>query len=73
MFYGEAPPTSSLVVRAVMQGDGNFVIYRFGGAIWHTRTNGNSGARLVLQNDGNLVVYTPGNTALWYTGTNGRL
>lgn len=55
----------------VMQGDGNFVIYQGGTAIWATMTNGNSGAFAVLQGDGNLVVYTGGGHALWASHTNG--
>lgn len=43
--------------HAVMQGDGNFVLYESGGAVlWHTHTNGRAGARLLVQDDGNLVI-----------------
>ncbi|HYX71651.1 MAG TPA: hypothetical protein VE732_02695 [Nitrososphaera sp.] len=60
-------------VIAIMQGDGNFVLYdeqmgRKGkGAEWATGTNPNPGAFLALQNDGNLVIYR-GNKAIWETG-----
>lgn len=41
---------------AVMQGDGNFVIYATGARpVFSTNTHGNSGSRVVLENDGNLV------------------
>lgn len=57
---------------AVMQNDGNFVIYQASvGAIWSTATNGNSGARIVMQSDGNLVIYRTNNTAAWATATFG--
>ncbi|HEY4117565.1 MAG TPA: glycoside hydrolase domain-containing protein [Byssovorax sp.] len=56
---------------AIMQGDGNFVLYgAHSNPIWASGTNGSSGARLVMQDDGNLVVYGPGNNALWASGTN---
>ena len=50
---------------AVMQSDGNFVIYAGSTALWSTKTNGANGAQLVLQSDGNLVIYAP--TAAWST------
>ena len=63
---------------AVMQGDGNFVIYNTteyatsSNALWATGTNGNPGAYLCAQDDGNLVVYSSSNQPLWLpmlTGT----
>ena len=51
---------------AVMQSDGNFVVYSSGGtALWSTGTSGHSGAYATLQNDGNFVLYSSGGTALW--------
>jgi hypothetical protein len=60
--------------QAVMQTDGNFVVYSGGHALWSTRTNNNSGAYLCFQNDGNLVVYTGvvvgcDGYPIWATGT----
>ena len=43
--------------RAVMQGDGNFVVYTGDQAIWASETDGHEGAYVRLQDDGNLVVY----------------
>ncbi|GAA1968070.1 hypothetical protein GCM10009738_50500 [Kitasatospora viridis] len=40
--------------------------------IWHTNTQGNSGAYAVMQRDGNLVVYTAAGPPLWGSGTNGQ-
>lgn len=58
--------------RLVMQSDGNLVLYKKNGTpIWHTGTNGDSGAYLTTQTDGNLVVYK-NSTPLWYTGTTER-
>lgn len=56
---------------AIMQGDGNFVVYRNSdmAAIWNTGTTGTGANRIVMQGDGNLVIYTPDNRAVWWTGT----
>jgi len=57
-------------VRAVMQGDGNFVVYDAkNGVIWQSKTAGSSGAYMVMQDDGNLVIYYNGR-AIWALGTN---
>lgn len=63
---------------AIMQTDGNLVIYRdtfrdsnnvlFGFAAWATGTNGHPGAFVVAQGDGNTVVYV-NKQALWATNT----
>lgn len=55
--------------RAVLQGDGNFVIYSASNAVlWASNTAGNPGATLAVQNDGNVVLYDNGR-ALWATKT----
>jgi hypothetical protein len=55
---------------ALMQSDGNFVIYDTnGGVCWASGTVNYPGAVLVLQDDGNLVIYGEGGWALWATGT----
>jgi hypothetical protein len=57
---------------AIMQSDGNFVVYYNGhGALWSTGTNGNSGAYVVMQADGNLVVRRSDGVALWASNTSG--
>jgi parallel beta-helix repeat protein len=57
------------VAEAILQGDGNFVLYNVTGqSVWSTNTAGNAGARLLLQGDGNLVIYN-GSTAIWSSGT----
>lgn len=58
--------------RAIMQGDGNFVVYEeYGRPVFNTRTDRNPGSILVLQDDGNLVMYQ-GNRVMWASGTNER-
>ena len=56
----------AIVNNAVMQGDGNFVVYGPSGAIWNSQTENNPGAYITLQNDGNLVIYRDGK-AIWNT------
>lgn len=46
------------VTDALMQDDGNFVLYSNGKPIWATNTAGNGGAIFAFQPDGNLVIYT---------------
>jgi hypothetical protein len=61
--------------RAVMQGDGNFVVYKGSTPLWWTRT-AIAGSVLKVQDDGNMVVYAPDGTALWTalaSGANSRL
>jgi hypothetical protein len=55
--------------QAVMQGDGNFVVYDAAGqAAWASATAGHDGALLTVQDDGNCVVYHNGRP-LWATNT----
>ena len=56
---------------AVMQDDGNFVVYPGPGitAPWSTGTWSFPGAYLAVQNDGNVVVYDAGNNWRWQSGT----
>lgn len=55
--------------RAVLQGDGNFVIYSASNAVlWASNTAGHPGSTLAVQDDGNVVLYD-GEQALWATKT----
>jgi hypothetical protein len=57
---------------AMMQSDGNFVIYAGSSAIWATGSNGKGVApyKLAMQADVNLVVYGSSN-AIWASGPRG--
>jgi hypothetical protein len=56
---------------AVMQGDGNFVLYgKNSDPLWASGTWGHAGSTLAVQTDGNLVVYEPGGHPGWASGTN---
>ncbi|MFB9370248.1 glycoside hydrolase domain-containing protein [Kitasatospora albolonga] len=67
--------SGTLGAYAVMQGDGNFVVYgptggyTLGGGLWSTGTYGSTNAKVQLQADGNLVVYRPDGSAAWGSGT----
>ncbi|MEC3957172.1 LysM peptidoglycan-binding domain-containing protein [Nocardia sp. CDC153] len=57
------------VQRAVMQDDGNFVLYKSdGSAAWSSGTNGKGADRVTLQPDRNVVVYA-GDKGVWSTKT----
>ena len=59
------------VAWAVLQEDGNFVIYKTDGTpVWATNTSGQRVAWVVVQDDGNVVLYHPSGRVLWATGTN---
>jgi hypothetical protein len=66
---GQLEPRGQRPARAVMQGDGNFVIYDLAqnpvAPLWATHTDGNSGAYLQVQSDGNLVIYSASSAVLW--------
>ena len=66
---GQLEPRGQRPARAVMQGDGNFVIYDLAQnpvvPLWATHTDGNDGAYLQVQSDGNLVIYSASNAVLW--------
>jgi hypothetical protein len=65
----QAPNAFSRGNSAIMQEDGNFVLYDTAGSpVWATDTSGHPGAHLAVQEDGNLVVYL-GNRALFATNT----
>ena len=58
---------------ALMQHDGNFVVYAPGYKIlWSSKSAGNNGAFAQLQGDGNFVVYSSNKKPLWHTKTNGK-
>lgn len=65
---GQALVTPDPSVVAVMQADGNLVVYRGGVAAWSTRT-AVPGSRLVAQTDGNAVVYSPAGVPQWWSAT----
>lgn len=58
---------------ALMQSDGNFVVYAPGyRELTSTQTGVSAGAYLTVQADGNMVIYASnGTTALWNTGQKG--
>jgi len=72
LYTGDTLTSSDGRFTAIMQTDGNFVVYRNGvGAIWASSWCGQTafgpGFRAVMQTDGNFVVYTPSSVAVWAT------
>eukprot|EP00961_Rhodomonas_salina_P080061 1076200-Rhodomonas_salina.1 len=62
------------VCHAVVQEDGNLVVYRESGqSLWSSGTAGKGKGpyKLVMQTDGNLVLYDSKSAALWQSGTAG--
>ena len=58
---------------AVMQSDGNFVIYNWADQpVFDTNTDGSGATRIVQQSDGNLVVYRSDNVPVWYSDRAGE-
>lgn len=67
---GQALYSPTGTYEAVMQGDGNFVVYQVGGAaLWSSATSGSGSTHVVMQTDGNLVIYTASGVAVWSSGT----
>ena len=62
------------VYKAVTQGDGNFVVYKSGQAIWASGTNGKGTGpyKTIMQTDGNLVLYDSNGVATWDSGSNNK-
>jgi len=55
---------------AIMQGDGNFVVYDAQGRPrWASNTNGATNSVIIMQNDGNVVIYDPYWRAIWASNT----
>lgn len=51
---------------AVIQSDGNLVIYNSkGAAVWASGTSGNPNAKLAVQSDGNIVIYRSNGSVAW--------
>jgi VCBS repeat-containing protein len=61
--------TSSPGASALLQGDGNLVVYSSTSqALWATNTDGNPSSYLVLSDDGKLALLSPEGGTLWSAG-----
>jgi hypothetical protein len=58
--------------EAAFQSDGNFVVYRYGTAIWQSHTYGIYAHLLAFQSDGNVVIYNIYGQPVWQTVTYGH-
>lgn len=62
--------TSGPASHAIMQEDGNFVVYRPDGSTnWHSHTGGEGLSTFVVQHDGNIVLYDTNLQATWVSGS----
>ena len=66
---GTHPEKPSCSFKAIMQNDGNFVIYRGNKFIWQTKTNNNPGAKAEFRANGNFVLLGANNSAPFSTNT----
>jgi hypothetical protein len=60
-----SPSNPGRFSRAVMQMDGNYVVYASGGASFASGTAGNPGARLLLSDTGFLKLFRTNGTVVW--------
>ena len=67
---GQALRSLAGTFTAVLQGDGNFVLYGPSGPLWSSNTSGTGTNAMVMQTDGNLVLYA-GPRPVWSTNTTG--
>lgn len=72
LFAGQHIETLNRTYDAVLQSDGNFVVYKNSVPVWASWTGGTRASRLVMQPDGNLVLYNPAGAAVWASWTPGR-
>jgi hypothetical protein len=68
LFPGQQLVANGCYQRAVMQTDGNFVVYGGNRARWASNTV-NKGGYAVMQTDGNFVIYNWADRAVWATRT----
>ena len=57
---------------AILQNDGNLVLFQGSSPIWSTQTAGKGVAKMAFQSDGNLVLYNSANSSIWSTRTFNR-
>jgi len=71
LHQGNALRSTNDAFRAIMQDDGNFVVYRDHRPVWASGTDGKGepSYHLTMQEDGNLVVYDSTGAPLWASNT----
>jgi hypothetical protein len=61
--------TASAGAHAVLQGDGNLVVYSsVAQPLWATNTDANPGAYLVVTDDGKVAILSTSGGTLWSAG-----
>ena len=73
---GDRIASPSGAYYAVLQEDGNFVLYRWDSglntSLWATNSQGSDCNKVAMQEDGNLVLYHVNNEPAWASNTFGR-
>jgi len=69
--HGEQLTSTNGKYRALMQNDGNFVLYG-SRALWASNSTGTGASFVILQRDHNVVVYDSFSSPKWASNTNGR-
>lgn len=69
MYPGQRIDTADRKYSAILQIDGNLVLYKQGIPLWASGTDGKNVSFLAMQTDGNLVLYDKSYRPLWYTGS----
>ena len=66
--------SNNLQFMAIMQSDGNFVVYNVQGMkpLWDTGTNGQIISNCIMQGDGNFVLYNGAGAPVFTSNTNGH-
>jgi hypothetical protein len=66
--------SNNRLVRLIMQGDGNLVLYRTVDdiALWASNTPQRHVNHAIMQGDGNFVAYSAAGQPFWASGTNGH-
>jgi LysM repeat protein len=67
---GQSLTSANGAYKAILQDDGNFVLYAGDQSVWSTETNGQSVVRAEVQEDGNFVLYTA-DKPVWHSDTKG--
>lgn len=72
LYRGDCFSSPDRKYTAIMQHDGNFVLYKIGStytAVWSSGTSGKGAVRAVMQGDGNFVLYDSSGNDVWHTNT----
>jgi hypothetical protein len=77
IYPGQMMQNASRKYSAILQSDGNFVIYKDGTAMWESGTYyariGKKVKLVAMQSDGNMVIYDVDSKPIWSSGSYGNV